>query len=485
MAAKLQTMRSGGAQHPEEIVNFMMSQLVSVPGVYDLAANKLLVTQETVPAMSVKVAQGAAFLKASGANMAYPGFLTDADASVAISSNSSGNPRKDAIVLYVDKGATPNADISNVLKLVAVEGTPAGSPTSPDNATIQTAIGSANPFLRLADVTVASGAVSILNASILDTRVEMKLKIQVADPTLAQQPASKNYVDGLKTEVATHAATGKTTPVDADEIPLADSAASFGLKKLTWANLKATIKTYLDAFYPSKDGWQSVSDAWSYAGADAPTFTITVPSGAASIYAVGQRIKLTQTTVKYFIITAVADTVLTVYGGTDYTLANAAISAISYSLMKAPLGFPLSPDKWSVETTDTQERVQNTPAVNTWYNNGSKNIILPIGEWDVSYQCLVGTHGVPVGYGRCLATLSTGNNTESDAELTAGVRWTRVSTDTDQNYGYLSRQKNIAVASKTTMYMNQRITEAVSNPNNILFENHVCPLVIRAVCAYL
>ena len=48
---------------------------------------------------------------------------------------------------------------------------------------------------------------------------------------------------GAVTPVAdqTHAATSKTTPVDADEIPLADSAASWGLKKLTWGNLKAGI----------------------------------------------------------------------------------------------------------------------------------------------------------------------------------------------------------------------------------------------------
>jgi hypothetical protein len=45
---------------------------------------------------------------------------------------------------------------------------------------------------------------------------------------------------------ATHAATSKTTPADADELPLIDSAASFGLKKLTWANLKAAVKSYLD-----------------------------------------------------------------------------------------------------------------------------------------------------------------------------------------------------------------------------------------------
>jgi hypothetical protein len=46
-----------------------------------------------------------------------------------------------------------------------------------------------------------------------------------------------------------HAAASKSPPVDADEIPLADSAASFGLKKLTWANLKAAAKTYFDTLY--------------------------------------------------------------------------------------------------------------------------------------------------------------------------------------------------------------------------------------------
>ena len=40
---------------------------------------------------------------------------------------------------------------------------------------------------------------------------------------------------------ATTAASSKSTPVDADVLPLADSAASFGLKKLTWANLKANV----------------------------------------------------------------------------------------------------------------------------------------------------------------------------------------------------------------------------------------------------
>lgn len=52
-----------------------------------------------------------------------------------------------------------------------------------------------------------------------------------------------NGTDVIDIDLAgdTHAATSKATPVDADELPLADSATSFSLKKLTWANLKTTL----------------------------------------------------------------------------------------------------------------------------------------------------------------------------------------------------------------------------------------------------
>jgi len=46
-------------------------------------------------------------------------------------------------------------------------------------------------------------------------------------------------------DLVTHAAPSKTTPVDADEFPLVDSAASNLLARLTWANLKATLLTWL------------------------------------------------------------------------------------------------------------------------------------------------------------------------------------------------------------------------------------------------
>lgn len=51
---------------------------------------------------------------------------------------------------------------------------------------------------------------------------------------------------------AVHGAASKSTPVDADELSLADSASSFSLFKLTWANLKTTLKTYLDTLYAGR-----------------------------------------------------------------------------------------------------------------------------------------------------------------------------------------------------------------------------------------
>ena len=53
----------------------------------------------------------------------------------------------------------------------------------------------------------------------------------------------------LKVDTNMSGYTSQTTPVDADLIPLSDSASSFGIKKLSWANTKATLKTYFDTLY--------------------------------------------------------------------------------------------------------------------------------------------------------------------------------------------------------------------------------------------
>jgi len=84
------------------------------------------------------------------------------------------------------------------------------------------------------------------------------------------------------------------------------------------------------------DGWIPAQESWTYLSAN----SITVPSGAASKYSAGMRIKLTQTTVKFFVILAVTDTTFTVYGVAGDTVANAAISLNYYSVAKIPLDYP-------------------------------------------------------------------------------------------------------------------------------------------------
>jgi len=96
------------------------------------------------------------------------------------------------------------------------------------------------------------------NNLVPDASATVKGKVELAttaetetgtDATRAVTPDS--YRDAFATTEAAivHAATEKTTPADADELGLIDSAASYVLKKLTWANLKATLKTYFDTLY--------------------------------------------------------------------------------------------------------------------------------------------------------------------------------------------------------------------------------------------
>ena len=61
--------------------------------------------------------------------------------------------------------------------------------------------------------------------------------------------AAADVTDAGNVGAAIDGASAKTTPADADTVALIDSAAANVLKKLSWANIKATLKTYFDAIY--------------------------------------------------------------------------------------------------------------------------------------------------------------------------------------------------------------------------------------------
>lgn len=81
-----------------------------------------------------------------------------------------------------------------------------------------------------------------------------------------------------------------------------------------------------------RSGWFPIYDTWTYASAT----TITVPSGATSLYERGKHIRITQSGVEAeYMIYVVADTLLTIYPITGNTgIANSAISNIKYNHSK-------------------------------------------------------------------------------------------------------------------------------------------------------
>lgn len=231
-------------------------------------------------------------------------------------------------------------------------------------------------------------------------------------------------------------------------------------------------------------GWAADANTWSYSSADSPTFVISVNADMTGIVGVGMRIKLTQTTVKYFIVTAVGNysggaTLITVYGGTDYTLADAAITLPNYSMHKAPLGFPMSRTKWMVRITNTSNVYQSSPAQNTWYNLGSVTISIPIGAWRVMYEVNAGVYQASGADMSVSVTLSTANNSESDAEMTA-ISEVRAGTWIAID---CRREKNIVLAAKTAYYLNTRTIKA--SIGTIYNQNDLTPAVVQAVCEYL
>lgn len=60
-------------------------------------------------------------------------------------------------------------------------------------------------------------------------------------------------------------APSKNPPVDADTMPLSDSTAGGALRKITWANIKATLKVFFDGLYVGLTGNQSVSGVKTFA----------------------------------------------------------------------------------------------------------------------------------------------------------------------------------------------------------------------------
>lgn len=76
---------------------------------------------------------------------------------------------------------------------------------------------------------------------------------------LAGIEAAADVTDGVNVGAAMWGAAAKATPLDADTVAFSDTAASNVIKKATWSQIKAFLKTYFDTVYnayihPTGDG---------------------------------------------------------------------------------------------------------------------------------------------------------------------------------------------------------------------------------------
>jgi hypothetical protein len=152
-------------------------------------------------------------------------------------------------------------------------------------------------------------------------------------------------------------------------------------------------------------------------------------------------------------------TTVTLYGGTDYTLSNSAITNVYYSPQKAPYGFPLNPAKWTVTAAISTDQTQSSPTSGTWYNLGG-SISVPIGMWEKRYSIL-GLATKTTMSGQIQATLSRANNTASNPEMSASSYIDAISAAFGAQ---LIATGNESFSAKTTLYLNLKtvITSATS-----------------------
>jgi|GEM_PF-2378551 len=208
------TTGEGGATEGD--IRGSFSDIIGVIGVKDLAGGHLLVTQNSPAAMSVLVAPGVVYIpnanydELDSNQVKFWEAVITVSTAVTITANTSGSTRIDLICAKMDTAITPDEHASNIATLVAVAGTPgAGVPATPDN------------HIKLAEIAVANGAATIITGNITDRRVQSSFDYK--------------YLGSI----------AKTTPVDADFIPITDTADSNILKRLSWANIKATLLTWL------------------------------------------------------------------------------------------------------------------------------------------------------------------------------------------------------------------------------------------------
>lgn len=263
----------------------------------------------------------------------------------------------------------------------------------------------------------------------------------------------------------------------ADKVALNSNSGIADINKCNATDMNE-IKSALNNYVQT--GWYSgqSGSVYSFVSWDASVRTGVIASSldVTGLLSVGMKVKFTQSaTVKFGIITAITSTQITLFMGTDYTLTNAPISDTFYSIVKAPYGFPMNPDKWSVTVSAPLSQANVT--VNTYYASGT-TLSVPIGAWEIFWSSVVTIHGSSAAQAMGSTSLSTSTSSHSDSTMVSAVIG-YIYTNTAEFASSISKNKVYTLANKTTFYIVGVITQTAGTTE--FFSSNY----IRATCAYL
>lgn len=290
---------------------------------------------------------------------------------------------------------------------------------------------------------------------------------------VAEGSVNKYYTDArvdARMPGAVHAAASKATPVDADELDLVDSAASWGLKKLTWANLKAAVKTYLDGTGIAKLTTPRTINGVSFDG----TANITVvdstkePAIAAGTSAQYWRGDKTMATLDKTAVGLgnVTNNAQYYPGGTDVAVADGGTGASTASAARSNLGLGSLATVTPTGTADNTTVLygDNVYRVPPTGGGGTGDVVGPAASVDTEVAVFSGTTGKSIKRATTtgLAKLSSGvlsaavAGTDYQRPTVVNVKdpaYGAVGDDTADDTTALNNAKAVAVAAGLPLYI--------------------------------
>jgi hypothetical protein len=239
-------------------------------------------------------------------------------------------------------------------------------------------------------------------------------------------------------------------------------------------------------------GWMADTNTWTYASANTnfPEYTFTIPVDATGYLKVGQKIKLTQLSLKYFIIVKVVysspNTTVTLYGG------GTALTSPYYATIQRPLDFSMGENTWSTTLIDStlKSRLSIIGAAwwggsNSWTSGSNITMYLGTGIWKIYVKALLLAQNNNLsgsnypGFPTIALTFSYDSNDWIQERLT---NWNR-----NNVQGVISNGQTLVLKSSITL---TEVTQFwllgyASSYSNLYVHGDKIPTIIKVTSAYL